>query len=151
MALPSAYLPFGPQRGSVASFIIYRKRVANSFLAQDQLRESAFNHALLLPDGSGHPLKTAGILHKIHDADKARKAAKEAIGQNGTSLTNIWRRLLSYELFSPSTDGAFDQTLSAIANTGTNISWGRHSVPFPLITSIGVNYPETCLPDAIAP
>ena len=117
---------------------------------KSNLWENGFNHELLTPDGLKHPFKTARTLDKIHDANKARKAAKEANGQNGTSLTDLWGRLLSYELFSPSTGGAIEQTLSAIADTGANTPWRSHSVPFPLITSIGVDYPETCLPNATA-
>ena len=112
--------------------------------------ESGFNHDLLEPDGGAHPLKTGHILDEIHHADKAKKKAKQANGQNGTSLTDLWGRLLSYELFPPETSGAITQTLSAIDNTSPGSPWALNQVPFPIITSIGVNYPENCLPTLVS-
>ena len=115
---------------------------------QENLWEKGFDHELLLPEGG---VKSVKALYDIHEADDAKKDAKVANGQNGTSLTDLWGRLLSYELFPVETQGAISQTLSAIVDTTPNSPWAANNVPFPIITSIGVNFAEACLPNSTAP
>lgn len=115
------------------------------------LWESGFNHDLLLPYGTKDVgLKSAKALKTIHSQIEAKKNAEVANGQNGTSLTDLWGRLLSYELFPTTDDSALTHTLSGLVDNTPGSPWASNKIPYPIITSIGVNFPETCLPDAVA-
>ena len=114
---------------------------------QKNLWEKGFDHELLLPEGK---VKSVKALYDIHKANDAKKDAKRANGQNGTSLTDLWGRLLSYELFPVKTEGAISQTLSAIVDTTPNSPWALNNVPFPIITSIGATFVQSCVPDSMA-
>ena len=68
--------------------------------------------------------------------------AKDVVGFD-TTLTDVWGRLLSYQLLQ-GVDGGVGTTLSGI--TGLS-NFTSHAVPFPVITSLGVKtWLGECLP-----
>lgn len=112
--------------------------------------ESGLDHDLLDPDGDGSATQLAKSLDWVNDVRKAVKAKDDTMEknqQNGTSLTDWWGRLLSYELFSTATKGAITQTLSSVTALDP---FTNHLAPFPIITSIGDNFPKACLPNNTA-
>jgi lysophospholipase len=75
--------------------------------------------------------------------------AKDAAGFSPT-LVDVYGRLLSYQLLSPeaqdlSTDGAVTKTLSSVVSAS---NFTNHAVPFPIITSRGINtFQGKCMAD----
>ncbi|KAI9683740.1 MAG: hypothetical protein M1822_005930 [Bathelium mastoideum] len=90
------------------------------------LWETAFQDSLIDPDGLGVAIADAAVTVDI--------SAKAAAGFDPT-LTDPWGRLLSYQLLN-GTDGGVANTLHGLT-TLSNFT-GRE-VPYPIITSIGVD------------
>ncbi|KAH7395412.1 lysophospholipase [Cadophora sp. MPI-SDFR-AT-0126] len=99
---------------------------------------SAFNNGLLAPDGILAVFSYAQILGDIKD--------KESAGFTST-LTDLWARLLSYQLLSGS-KGGVASTLSGIQSKSNFIS---HNTPYPIIAALNTNIKtEACVPDTNA-
>lgn len=92
---------------------------------KEGLWEEAFENTLLDP---GALMVLPAYFDIVSDLIEKGSAGYE------TTLTDIWGRLLSYQLLNP-TDGGISTTLSSIANSS---NFSSHSVPFPVITSLGV-------------
>jgi lysophospholipase len=103
---------------------------------KDNLWEQAFEDTLVDPNSDSllAVLDYADIVDDIRD--------KELAGFH-TTLTDIWGRLLSYQLLEGS-DGGVGTTLSSI--TGLS-NFTSYAVPYPVITSLGVKtWLGDCLP-----
>ncbi|PVH72964.1 FabD/lysophospholipase-like protein [Cadophora sp. DSE1049] len=99
---------------------------------------SAFNNGLLAPNGILAIFAYAQILGDIKD--------KESAGFTST-LTDLWARLLSYQLLSGS-NGGVASTLSGIQTKSNFIS---HNTPYPIIAALNTNIKtEACVPDTNA-
>ncbi|KAL9093527.1 MAG: hypothetical protein Q9165_003922 [Trypethelium subeluteriae] len=90
------------------------------------LWETAFQDSLIDPNGLLLATADAAITSDI--------AAKSAAGFNPT-LTDPYGRLLSYQLLL-GTDGGVSDTLHGLTS---NSNFTSYSVPYPIITSIGLN------------
>ncbi|QSZ30863.1 hypothetical protein DSL72_000421 [Monilinia vaccinii-corymbosi] len=103
---------------------------------RDNLWETAFKESLFDPEGAVFAVALSKIAKDIRE--------KEAAGFRAT-LTDPWGRLLSYQLLE--NDGEAT-TLSSVA---TLSSFTSHSVPFPIITGLGVKtFSGECKPGASA-
>lgn len=101
---------------------------------KNDLWAQAFEDSLLVPDNLLVAEAYADIVDDI--------AAKDLAGFSPT-LTDVWGRLLSYQLLE-GTDGGAGTTLSSVSTVSNFTS---HNVPFPLITSLGVKtFEGECLP-----
>lgn len=99
---------------------------------------TAFSNGLLAPNGLWAVLSYAQILIDI--------TAKESAGFTST-LTDIWARLLGYQMLS-GTDGGVASSLSGISAKSKFVS---HSVPYPIITSLNTDLTQgSCVPGANA-
>ncbi|CZT52134.1 related to PLB1-phospholipase B (lysophospholipase) [Rhynchosporium secalis] len=100
---------------------------------------SAFDHGLFAPRGG---IQTVlGYRQILADIN-----AKEKAGFT-SSLTDLWARLLSYQLLDGA-DGGVASTLSGIQQKSNFIS---HNAPYPIITSLNVDLnKDACIPDADA-
>ncbi|MCJ1226174.1 hypothetical protein MMC12_002823 [Toensbergia leucococca] len=102
---------------------------------ENGLWKQAFQDSLLIPDN----LLEATVAYAEVTDDIV---AKNDAGFPPT-LTDPWGRLLSYQLLY-GYDGGVSKTLSSIA---TESNFTSYSVPFPIITSLGVNtFQGQCLP-----
>ena len=103
------------------------------------LWEQAFQDSLLLPDFLLSSVAYAAVSNDI--------VAKNTAGFPPT-ITDPYGRLLSYQLLQ-GIDGGVLTTLSGIT---TKSSFTSFAVPYPIITSLGVEtYQGACLPSANAP
>lgn len=102
---------------------------------RDSLWKQAFAESLLVPSN----LLTAGLAYAAIDADIS---AKQVAGFPPT-ITDPYGRLLSYQLLK-GTDGGVATRLSSIS---TFSNFTTFNVPFPLITSLGVDTVDgQCIP-----
>lgn len=102
------------------------------------LWETAFEEGLALPDGALAALALTAVVDDI--------AAKQAAGYPVT-IVDAWGRLLSYQLLYGLDGGVADQ-LSSVTSYSNFTS---HNVPYPIITSRGVNtFDGQCYPQANA-
>ncbi|KAK8202082.1 Lysophospholipase 1 [Zalaria obscura] len=97
------------------------------------LWEDAFADSLLLPEKFLAAVAYAEIAADIIEKDEA--------GYDPT-LTDVWGRLLSYQLLDGS-DGGVATRLSSLTSFSNFTS---HAVPYPIITSLGLSSTDTCLP-----
>lgn len=99
---------------------------------------TALNNGLLAPNGVLTILAYAQILFDIKD--------KESAGFTST-LTDLWARLLSYQLLSGS-NGGVASTLSGIQSKSNFVS---HNAPYPIITALNADLStDACVPDTNA-
>lgn len=101
---------------------------------RDNLWKSAFSDSLLDPEG---------WLVVAADATIAAELVEKNVAGFPTTLTDVWGRLLSFQLLQ-GTNGGVDTTLSGVAALSNFTSY---AVPFPVITSLGVKvWLGECLP-----
>lgn len=101
---------------------------------KDNIWKQAFQDSLLDPDFLLASVAYAEVVDDI--------LAKQIEGFDPT-LTDVWGRLLSYQLLEGS-DGGASTTLSSVAELS---NFTNHQVPFPIITSLGVKtFDGECLP-----
>lgn len=101
---------------------------------RDNLWKEAFRDSLLDPEFLLAADAYADIVRDIADKDAAGFSP---------ALTDIWGRLLSYQLLE-GTDGGVGTTLSSVTSLS---NFTNHAVPFPIITSLGVKtFEGDCTP-----
>lgn len=100
--------------------------------------DTAFENGLFAPNGLLAIVAYAAITTDI--------LAKETAGYNST-LTDLWGRLLSYQLLAGS-NGGVASTLSGLASKSAFVN---HKAPYPIITSLNTNLNDgSCSPFANA-
>ncbi|KKY26496.1 putative lysophospholipase 1 [Phaeomoniella chlamydospora] len=102
---------------------------------QENLWEQAFAQSLLIPGNILElPVTEAEIIEDV--------LSKQVAGYD-TSFTDPWGRLLSYQLFEGD-DGGVADTFSGVTALSSFINY---SMPFPIITALGVKtFEGECLP-----